>query len=202
MKKIVVMAGFLILCGAFLHPQVTCFTADDFMHQRERLLTEVNDGVILLDAAVFPAEFFYLTGVQSNVAKLILIPDQVANRTPRPEAWQTTLYLPVKTSRHGVWDDTPLCYKDNTENLTGISANAPLDVFYGDLTKLGNITNTIYIPFRPSSIRLAFCRAGKEVASRCQDKKPSSGFGSTEMEKNRQRDRNHAPCLRNYCQCF
>lgn len=150
MKKIVVMAGFLILCGSFLHPQVTCFTADDFIHQRERLLTEVNDGVILLDAAVFPAEFFYLTGVQSKVAKLILIPDQVAKQTPRPAAWQTTLYLPVKTPRHGVWDDTPLCYRDNTGSLTGISANAPLNVFYGDLAKLRNITNTMYIPFRPS----------------------------------------------------
>ncbi|MFC2165751.1 M24 family metallopeptidase [Acidobacteriota bacterium] len=150
MKKIIVMAGFLILCVSFLHPQVTCFTGDDFIHQRERLLTEVNDGVILLDAAVFPAEFFYLTGVQSKVAKLILIPDRVAKQTPRPAAWQTTLYLPVKTPRHGVWDDTPLCYRDNTESQTGISANAPLNVFYGDLAKLGNITDTIYIPFRPS----------------------------------------------------
>lgn len=150
MKKVMVLAGFLILCGVFMHSQVPCFSADDFIHQRARLLAEVNDGVILIDAAEFPAEFFYLTGVQSKVAKLILIPDQVANRTPRPEAWRTTLYLPVKTPMHGVWDDTPLCYSDNSEILTGIPANAPLDVYYGDLARLGNITDTVYIPFRSS----------------------------------------------------
>ena len=75
----------------------------------------------MLDSASSPRDFTYLTGIDSRDAKLILVPGEVAGKTPRPESWQTTLYLPEKTPQMGTWDDPVLCYKDDTGTPTGTS---------------------------------------------------------------------------------
>jgi Xaa-Pro aminopeptidase len=149
-RRSVAVIAILTFGGFISNSGGPCFTGSDFSANRERLLAEVNDGIIVLDAATFPSELFYLTGVQSREAKLILIPEQIAMQTPQPSAWQTTLYLPTKSPRSGVWDDPQLSYGDDTATPTGISANAPISSFWGDVAKLGNVTETIYVPFRSS----------------------------------------------------
>jgi hypothetical protein len=78
-----------------------------------------------------------------------MIPDPVAAKTPRTESWITTLYLPEKSPRAGVWDDPKIFSGTDTAKLAGFWNNAPLSAFQGDLAKLTNITDTIYVPFRP-----------------------------------------------------
>ncbi len=129
--------------------QSPCFPGSEFSQRREKLAAAAGDGVILLDAALFPSEFTYLTGVQSRTAKLIIIPDAIARQTPKPGAWVTTLYLPQKSPRSGVWDDPVLSAGDDSLTPTGIQNNAPESNFLLDVAKIGLITDSIYTPFRP-----------------------------------------------------
>jgi Xaa-Pro aminopeptidase len=87
--------------------------------------------------------------VQSRTAKLIIIPDQIAKKTPKPEVWKTTIFLPPKSPRAGVWDDPVLSAGDDTLTPTGIGNNAPVSEFMNDVaTKIGLITETVYVPFQ------------------------------------------------------
>ncbi len=143
--------GFSVLAVAAsgLLAQSPCFPGSEFSQRREKLVAAAGDGVILLDASLFPSEFTYLTGVQSRTAKLIIIPEALARRTPKPGAWVTTIYLPPKSPRAGVWDDPVLSAGDDTLAPTGIQNSAPERAFADDIVKIGLITDTIYIPFRP-----------------------------------------------------
>jgi Xaa-Pro aminopeptidase len=130
--------------------QVSCFTAAEFTVRRQALLAEAGDGVLLIDSALFPAEFHYLTGVQTRSARLLLVPDAIAKKTPKPEVWLTTLYLAPKSPRAGTWDDPVLSAGDDTFTPTGIRNNAPAADFWNDVAKIGQITDLVYIPFRTS----------------------------------------------------
>ncbi len=142
---VLALAGLAIAAAA----EPPCFAGSEFAKHREMLAAEANDGVILIDAAAFPSEFYYLTGVRSRTAKLIIIPDQIAKKTRKPEVWKTTIYLPPKSPRAGVWDDPELSAGDDTMTSSGIQNNAPVAEFMNDLTmKIGLITETIYVPFR------------------------------------------------------
>jgi Xaa-Pro aminopeptidase len=139
----------LILLGDNLLAQSSCFSAAEFAARRQALLAEAGDGAILIDGSVFPDEFSYLTGVKSVAAKLLLIPESIAARTTKPEVWLTTLYLPPKSPRAGIWDDPVLSAGDDTFTPTGIRNNAPVADFWADVAKTGLITDTVYIPFWP-----------------------------------------------------
>ena len=138
----------LVPFGPSLHGQPTCFSAAEFAERRQALINRAGDGVILIDAALFPAEFFYLTGVQGRGARLLVIPESVAAKTSKPQVWATTLYLTPKTPQSGVWDDPVLSTGDDTFTPTGIRNNAPLGDFWNDVAKIGLIADTIYLPFR------------------------------------------------------
>jgi len=150
-KKVWAGLGILALTGlaAAAAAETPCFPGSEFTEHREKLAAEANDGVILIDAASSPYEFYYLTGVRSHTAKLIIIPDRIAKKTPKPEVWKTTIYLPPKSPRAGVWDDPELSAGDDTLALTGIQNNVPLEEFLNDLTmKISLITETVYLPFQ------------------------------------------------------
>jgi len=138
-----------ILPGDSLRGQSPCFSSAEFTERRQALIAEAGDGVILIDGAIFPAEFAYLTGVQSRSSKLLLIPESISSKTPKPQVWLTTLYLPPKSPRAGTWDDPVLSAGDDTFTPTGIRNNAPAADFWNDVAKIGLITDTVYIPFRP-----------------------------------------------------
>lgn len=140
--------GVLAVMTSELLAQSPCFPGSEFSQRREKLAAATGDGVILVDAALFPFEFTYLTGVQSRTAKLIIIPDSIAKRTPKPDAWITTLYLPPRSPRAGVWDDPVLSAGDDTLSPSGIQNNAPESSFPEDVAKIGLIADTVYIPFR------------------------------------------------------
>jgi len=133
--------------GNGLSGQSPCFSAAEFTERRQALVNQAGDGVILIDGALFPAEFFYLTGVQSRGARLMIVPEAVAAKTPKPQVWLTTLYLPPKSPRAGIWEDPVLSAGDDTFTPTGIRNNAPAADFWNDVTKIGLITDTVYIPF-------------------------------------------------------
>src|SRR4030042_5119165 len=147
--KLVFGLALMILLINDIQAQVPCFSAGEFGLRRQVLLAEAGDGIILIDAGLFPAEFSYLTGVQSRAARLLLIPEEIAAKTPKPQVWLTTLYLPPKSPQAGTWDDPVLSAGDDTFTSTGIRNNAPVSDFWGDLAKVGLVTDTVYIPFRP-----------------------------------------------------
>jgi Xaa-Pro aminopeptidase len=62
----------------------------------------------------------------------------------------TTLYLPPRSPRAGVWDDPVLSAGGDTFTPTGIQNSAPVSSFLEDVAKIGLIADTVYIPFRPS----------------------------------------------------
>jgi Xaa-Pro aminopeptidase len=173
MRKRFLAIALAVSCGHFLFSAVPCFNGDEYESRRERLLAEVTDGIIVVDSASSSTDFTYLTGIESRTAKLILVPEQVAEKTPRPESWRTTLYLPEKTPRMGTWDDPVLCYKDDTETPTGIAANAPVGQFMGDLANLGNITDTLYVPFRPPRRSSGELAADLELVDRVKKLNPN-----------------------------
>jgi len=138
----------IVLFANAVYAQVSCFPAAEFTQRRQALLTEAGEGIILIDGALFPYELSYLTGVQTRGAKLLIIPDGISAKTPKPQAWLTTLYLPTKSPRAGTWDDPVLSAGDDTFTPTGIRNNAPAADFWSDMAKIGLITDTVYIPFR------------------------------------------------------
>ncbi|MFB0565709.1 MAG: aminopeptidase P N-terminal domain-containing protein [Candidatus Aminicenantaceae bacterium] len=129
--------------------------SSDFKERRDKLSSFIPDGVAIIinysgsfGRARANPEFYYLTGVDVPDAKLILIPETVAEKTSRPEFWRTTLYLPSKDPRRGVWDDPQLFPGKKAEEATGIENTADLSVFYSDVSKLGSITDTVYLSYR------------------------------------------------------
>ena len=138
-----------LLLAAAAAAATSFYKGEEFAERRARLLAETGDAVVAVDAALFPAEFTYLTGVKSRTAKLIIIPPEVAKKAPDPKAWRTTLYLPERSPRTGVWDDPALSAKDDTMTPTGIEHSSPESAFPGDLLKVGVIADTLYLPFRP-----------------------------------------------------
>ncbi len=142
--------GLLILTPIVLVAQSPCFPGSEFSLRREKLLAVAGDGVILLDAGLFPSEFFYLTGIRSRTAKLIIIPDSLAGHTPQPGEWVATLYLPPKSPLSGVWEDPELSDGDDTLTPSGIQNSAPETSFWPDLAKIGLMADTVYVPFGPS----------------------------------------------------
>jgi Xaa-Pro aminopeptidase len=148
--KLVFGLALIILLIDDIQAQVPCFSPAEFGQRRQALLAEAGDGIVLIDAGLFPSEFSYLTGVQSRTAKLLLIPEGIAARTPKPQVWLTTLYLPPKSPQAGTWDDPVLSAGEDTFTPTGIRNNAPIADFWSDVAKVGLITDTVYIPFRPS----------------------------------------------------
>ena len=137
--------------GTLAHAVGAFYTGSEFAQRREQLLAETRDGVTVVDASLFPSEFTYLTGVKSHTGKLIIVPEQVARRAPDPGLWQTTIYLPAKSPKSGVWDDPVLSAGEDTKTPTGIECSSPESSFFGDVIKIGLIADTIYLPFRPSA---------------------------------------------------
>jgi Xaa-Pro aminopeptidase len=86
-----------------------------------------------------------LTGVDTPGAKLVLIPNEIASRSNHPEFWKTTLYIPSKNPRGGVWDDMELYPGEEAEKETGIENTANISTFSSHVARLGNITDTIYL---------------------------------------------------------
>ena len=150
-RKILLVAVSVIAAGTWLQSVGVFYKGSEFAQRREKLLVEVRDGIILVDAALFPSEFTYLTGITSRTGKLIIVPPQVARRAPKPELWQTTIYLAPKSPQSGVWNDPVLSAGDDTKTPTGIESNAPETNFLGDLVKIGQIADTVYIPFRQTA---------------------------------------------------
>ena len=150
MKRTAFLVALLVCSAHLVVADGPCFTGEDYAVRQAKLLAEVSDGVIIVDATATPRDFTYLTGVEDREGSLVLIPEAIAKRSPRPEAWQTTIYLPDKNPNRGTWDDPRLSFGDDTAAAAGIASNAPLNRFSSDVVRLANITDTIYVPFRPA----------------------------------------------------
>ena len=149
--KTLFLIAWILAAGMIVQAVGIFYTGQEFSQRREKLMAETRDAVIIVDGALSPSEFTYLTGVSSRGGKLILIPPQAARRSPNPEYWQTTIYLPPDPPRVGVWDDYVLSPGDDTKTPTGIENNAPESAFMADVAKIGQIAETVYIPFRQTA---------------------------------------------------
>lgn len=138
-----------------LFSQEKGFEPSDFKQRRDKLCSLISEGIAIIGnypgtfgrTRVNP-EFHYLTGVDVPDAKLILIPKNIAARASCPEFWKTTLYLPPKDPRRGVWDDHQLFPGKEAVKETGIENTSDLAAFYSDVSRLGAITDIVYLPYR------------------------------------------------------
>lgn len=137
------------------------FSPTDYNERREKLTDQIKDGVaIVLNYSGIMArtrtdpEFFYLTGVDTPGAKLILIPKEIAAKSDHPEFWKTILYLPSKNPRGGVWDDMELYPSEKAEIETGITNTANISMFFSHVARLGNITDTVYLSLNSNMMSL------------------------------------------------
>jgi Xaa-Pro aminopeptidase len=137
------------------------FSPKDYQERRDTLSAQIKDGVAIvvnysgvLARTRTDPEFLYLTGVDTAGAKLILIPKEVAAKSKFPKFWKTTLYLPSKNPRGGVWDDMELYSGKKAEQATGIESTANLSAFSSHVARLGNITDTIYLSLNSNVMSL------------------------------------------------
>ncbi len=143
----------VLLLNLELFSQEKEFGPSDYKARRDKLSSMISDGIAIMisspDSRRNPgSNFHYLTGVDVPDAKLILIPEKVAKRAPKPEYWKTTLYLPPKDPRRGVWSDVQLFPGEKAEKETGIENTADLNTFYAAVSRLANIIDVVYIPYR------------------------------------------------------
>ncbi len=148
------------------------FSSLDYKERRERLSTQIADGVAIvvnysgvLARTRTDQEFLYLTGVETPGAKLILIPKEIAAKSDFPEFWRTTLYLPSKNPRGGVWDDMELFPGKKAEKETGVENTENLDTFFSHVARLGNITDTIYLSLNSNALSLEQLPSNLELIS-------------------------------------
>jgi Xaa-Pro aminopeptidase len=137
------------------------FSSADLQKRRDGLSAQIVDGVAIvvnysgvLARTRTDPEFLYLTGVDTPRAKLILIPKEIAAKSKYPEFWKTTLYLPSKNPRGGVWDDMELYPGEKAEKATGIKNTVNLSAFFSHVARLGNITDTIYLSLNSNVMSL------------------------------------------------
>jgi Xaa-Pro aminopeptidase len=116
----------------------------DYQARCQELLARASDGLILIGNNG-AANLAYLTGAVNREAKLILIPPGLAKYDPSGESAQTTLFLPTKSPRWGVWDDPQLSPGEEASRQTGIANTADLKDFYITIAKLAPAAGTIYV---------------------------------------------------------
>ena len=146
MKRMLLAVMLIAMNGLALVAQDTGYTAADFKTNRDKLMALAGDGIIVLPPG--HADVPYLTGLTGREIGLILVPAAIANKAPDPEVWQTTIYLPNRSPRAGVWEDRAVAYGDDVRRETGIDNTAPSSRFVGDLAKLGAVTDVVYVPYR------------------------------------------------------
>jgi len=139
-----------------IYPQEANIEKPDYKVRRDKLCSLIPDGVaIIINSPTTEVDFglprpnedfFYLTGVDVPDAKLILVPEKVAKKCANPEYWKTTLYLPSRDWRKGVWDDPQLFPGEEAEKETGMENTADLSTFYTAVSRLSNITDVVYCP--------------------------------------------------------
>jgi len=150
------LLGSLLLGNINLSSQEANVEKSDYKARRDKLCSLIPDGVaIIVNSPTTRVDFglprpnddfYYLTGVDVPDAKLILVPEKVAKRSANPEYWKTTLYLPSRDWRKGVWDDPQLFPGEEAEGETGIENTADLNTFYTAISRLSNITDVVYCP--------------------------------------------------------
>jgi len=152
----VLLLGFVFLWNTSLFSQEAKIDSQEYKVRRDKLCSMIPDGVAVFVNTSSRAgfgrtrpngDFYYLTGVDVPDAKLILVPDKIAKNLPKPEYWKTTLYLPPKDPRRGVWDDVQLFPGDDAATQTGIENTADLSTFNSAVSRLATITDTVYLSF-------------------------------------------------------
>jgi len=121
---------------------------EEFAARRARLMTEIGDGVAVMQGTTERAgesplrqsnQFFYVTGVVEPRALLII--DGKSKRT--------TLFLAPRTAARERMIGPYLGVDDASVKLTGIDAIAPRDSFGAALARVAAEKRVIFTPFRP-----------------------------------------------------
>ncbi|HEY3382348.1 MAG TPA: Xaa-Pro peptidase family protein [Vicinamibacterales bacterium] len=141
-----VAIGLVVVLSGPAVAQEAGFSAADFTARRDKLISQIGDAVAVVPPS--NADVWYLSGIEGREVGLILVPPGAARRAPNPEAWKTTAYLPARSPRAGVWNDTLTSVGDDIKAQTGIDNTAPVSRLLADVAKLALIADTIYIPYR------------------------------------------------------
>jgi len=150
----------LLLLPFLLNFQLFCqetkIESSEYKARRDKLCSVISDGVAIMVNTSTRAgfgrnrpnsDFYYLTGVDVPDARLILVPEKVAKKTPNPEYWKSTLYLPAKDPRAGTWNDVQLFPGEEAMRITGIENTADLNAFGAAVSRLAAVTDVVYLAF-------------------------------------------------------
>jgi Xaa-Pro aminopeptidase len=137
-------------CKPFLLPApvpLDGFAPEEFKARRGALRAACPDGIILVRGAteeevVNPGNyqqnhhFFYLTGVDTPGAFLVLLPDGVSASSGMRDAaahLREFLYLPARDARRETWTGAQIGPGEETEAQTGIEKTADVGGIWGNL---------------------------------------------------------------------
>jgi Xaa-Pro aminopeptidase len=153
--RIVLLAVITSFATSEARPLFTdAFPPEEFAARRTRLMTEIGDGVAILQGAAERAgylkfrqnnQFFYLTGVEVPRALLIL----------DGRAKTTTLFLPARDERMERSEGPMLIPGPEAEKLTGISKVLPREEFADALAALAREGRTLFLPHRAEALGAA-----------------------------------------------
>jgi Xaa-Pro aminopeptidase len=123
---------------------------EEFAERRARVMTEIGDGVAIVQGAAEPAgyvkfrqsnQFFYLCGVE--VPRAILMIDGKEKRS--------LLFVAPRNERQERSEGPVLVPGSEAASITGIEMVLPREQFAYTLTSLAQQGRTIYTPFRPET---------------------------------------------------
>jgi Xaa-Pro aminopeptidase len=157
MKRLPIVVLGLVTClaTASARPLFTdAFPPEEFAARRGRVMTQIGDGVAILQGAAERAgylkfrqsnQFFYLTGVE--VPRAFVIIDGRSK--------ETTLFLPPRDERMERSEGPTLAPGPDAEKLTGITKVVPKDRFGDALASIAPEGRTLYLPHRAEALGAA-----------------------------------------------
>ena len=129
-------------------PPLDGFPPEEFRERRRKLREACPDGIIVIrgsreDEVASPlryrqnSSFYYLTGVETPGAFLVLLPESLPANFAMSKAdakIREILYLPPRNAATETWTGPQLGPGEETEKATGIEKTANASEFFGNLT--------------------------------------------------------------------
>ena len=150
-RKILFLVACILAAGAIVQAVGLFYTGQEFSQRREKLMAETRDAVIIVDGALSPSEFTYLTGVSRRGGKLILIPPQARGARPIRSIGKRRFTFPPTRRESGSGTITCSRRAMTPRPRRGSRTTPPESAFMADVAKIGQIAETVYIPFRQTA---------------------------------------------------
>lgn len=163
------------LASRVLAQSDVAFPKEVYVERRARLARELGDAVVVIPGRylINPGDelskqdpnFWYLTGVESPYAILVMVPDRRGPTAEAAGAWRSVLFLPTafqfaggqfpiadERFRQALWNrpQRRLVPGHAATVATGVDETAPVDSFVPRFRELARGARLLYVPGAPS----------------------------------------------------